>query len=228
MEKNILLTFVLFFIITGFALEATGQLVQAVESGYEPNEIIVKFHATIADAVREHLEFDTLAHGLRLSTELDELNTRYQAKRIKPLFKNFQLNRQRVNNLQKKKKSLLTKPEKRILKRLSRAPKGAKVPGLDRIYKIEFELEDGQSLEDVVADYNNDPGVEYAELNYIVSVCGVPDDSYYPVQWSLNNIGQDYPISGGQYKSGKSVVSPRSKVSGSYNQSMLFASRYSA
>jgi hypothetical protein len=31
--------------------------------------------------------------------------------------------------------------------------------------------------------------VEYAELNYIVSINATPNDPLYPLQWSLNNTG---------------------------------------
>jgi len=42
----------------------------------------------------------------------------------------------------------------------------------------------------------DDPDVEYAELNYKVSVCRTPNDTLYRLQWPLNNIGQNYPASG--------------------------------
>ena len=98
--------------------------------------------------------------------------------------------------IQEKSEAFLTQKEKRILERLRRAPKDAKVPDLDRIYKLELELDKGQSLEEVVEAYQSHPGVEYAELNYIVSVDLAPNDPLYPLQWSLDNTGQDYPASG--------------------------------
>jgi parallel beta-helix repeat protein len=51
-------------------------------------------------------------------------------------------------------------------------------------------------LEEAVAAYQNNPDVEFAELNYIVSIDLTPNDPLYPLHWSLNNIGQDYPASG--------------------------------
>jgi len=194
--KKILLTSVLFLITATLAPAATRQSSPTASPRYVPNEIIVKFREKIAEAVEKQLEFNTLPRGLKLSTNLNELNTRYQTKRIKPLFKNFNKNRQRTKILLKKDKALLTKREKRILRRLRRAPKGAKVPDLGRIYKIEVELGSGQTLEEVVAAYNNDPDVEYAELNHIVSICTTPNDPCYPLQWALNNTGQMYPESG--------------------------------
>ncbi|MHC4911609.1 MAG: S8 family serine peptidase, partial [Planctomycetota bacterium] len=134
--------------------------------------------------------------GLKLSNSLDELNKRYRLKKARSLFKNFKKNRGRVNALLKKDKALLSKKERRIIRRLKRAPKGAKVPDLSGIYKLELELDEGQSLEEAVAAYNGDPDIEYAELNYIVKITASPNDALYPIQWPLNNTGQIYPESG--------------------------------
>jgi len=163
---------------------------------YVPNEIIVKFRRKAADVIEMRQAEGDSASELEISASLDKLNKRYKLKKARPLFKNFKENRQRVKALLKKDKALLTKKERRILRRLKRAPKGANVPELDRIYTIEVDLEAGQSLEEVVAAYNSDPDVEYAELNYRVSICQTPNDPLYPIQWSLNNTGQIYPESG--------------------------------
>ncbi|MHC4675157.1 MAG: S8 family serine peptidase [Planctomycetota bacterium] len=48
----------------------------------------------------------------------------------------------------------------------------------------------------MAAAYNNDVDVEYAELNYIISIDSEPNDPLYPIQWALNNTGQMYPESG--------------------------------
>jgi len=163
---------------------------------YVPNELIVKFKKATADIFAAGISEGKQIQDLQLSDSLDKLNKKYKSHAVKALFKSFKRNRQRVNNLLKKDKSVLTKQEKRILKRLSRAPKGANIPNLDRIYKIKVELEKGQSLEEVVAAYSNDIDVEYAELNYIVSINLTPNDPLYSVQWPLNNTGQTYPESG--------------------------------
>jgi subtilisin family serine protease len=176
--------------------------VEPTQSRYAPNEIIVKFQAHAADVLEQNLAQKTPVSRLTLSPQLDTLNTKYRAKEIKPLFKNFKKNRQRLEALRKKDKSLLTKKDKHILRRLRRAPKDAKVPDLSRIYKITFDLERGQSIGQVAAAYNESPDIEYAELNFIISIDLVPDDPYYSVQWALHNVGQDYPVSGGQEASG--------------------------
>jgi len=163
---------------------------------YAQNQIIVKFRRPVTDTLEMSLSEATSASELKMSHSLDRLNKKYRLRKAKPLFKNFRKNRHHRNALLKKDKALLTKKEKHIIRRLKRAPKGAKVPELDRIYKIDLDLEPGQSIEEVVAAYNNDPDIEYAELNYIVSTNLTPNDPLYPIQWPLNNTGQMYPWSG--------------------------------
>ncbi|MHC4659606.1 MAG: S8 family serine peptidase [Planctomycetota bacterium] len=163
---------------------------------YVANEIVVKFNQGVADSVEGQLQHEGSVGELSLSPALNRLNAKYRVRKIKPVFKNFRQRRQRLEALRQKDEALLTKKEKHILGRLKRAAKGAKVPELNRIYKLELQVEEGQSLEEVVAAYNNDSDVEYAELNYIVSICNSPNDPLYPLQWPLNNIGQDYPESG--------------------------------
>jgi len=169
---------------------------------YVSNEFIIKFRKNIADTIEEQLVLESSAPTLNVSRRLDKLNKKFHVRKIKPLFKNFTTNLQQRNALQKKSGYLLTQKEKHILKRLKRAPKNAKVPALDRIYKLEIEPENGQSLQEIIAAYNKDPDVEYAELNYIVSTNLTPNDPLYPLQWPLNNIGQDYPITRDQNSSG--------------------------
>ena len=167
---------------------------------YKPDEIIVKFKASAAETLEKQLSKGETAGALKMSASLNELSSRYKMKKIQPLIKGFKAERQRISGLLRKDKASLTKREQHLLERLKRAPKGAKVPELDRIYKI--ELEEGQSAEQAVAEYKQNPDVEYAELNYIVHTATSPDDPYYNKQWALNNTGQPYPISGGGSNSG--------------------------
>ncbi|MHC4475592.1 MAG: S8 family serine peptidase [Planctomycetota bacterium] len=155
---------------------------------YVANQMVVKFHAATANAIEAQLELDKSPGGLKLSADLDELNARYRVKEIRPIFKDFKKHRRRQATLLKKDARLLTRKDKHILRRLKRAPKGAAVPALDRIYKIELDLRPGQSLEEAVAAYNADSDVEYAEFNYIVSIDSIPNDPLYAMQWSLNKI----------------------------------------
>ncbi|MHC4474852.1 MAG: S8 family serine peptidase [Planctomycetota bacterium] len=195
MKRAGVLSIVVFLVWAASGL-ATVDGVPAGGPEYAANDIIVKFCSTITGLLESQLELKEPAGGLRLSASLDELNARYRIREIKAVFKDFKKHRQRMEALQQKDTRLLTKKEKHILRRLKRAPKGAKVPDLSRIYKLELDLQPGQSAEEVVAAYNGDPDVEYAELNYILSIDLTPDDALYALQWSLDNVGQMYPESG--------------------------------
>ncbi|MHC4110148.1 MAG: S8 family serine peptidase [Planctomycetota bacterium] len=159
----------------------------------------MKFRRNAADSIEKSLAESTTPSNLLLIDSLEELNQKYRIRDAQVLFKNFRKKREETKALLSKDKALLNRKEKRILARLKRAPKGAVIPELERIYKLRIKLEAGQSIQGAVAAYNNNPDVEYAELNYIVSINATPNDPLYPLQWSLNNTGQMYPESG-KYK----------------------------
>jgi hypothetical protein len=183
---------------------ATGSTSGVIDEGsysapgrrYAPNAIIVKLGGKVAGSLESQLALKKPPGEVRLSANLDALNARYGVREMKAVFKDFKKHRRRMEALQQKDTRLLTEKEQHILQRLKRAPKGAKVPDLSRIYKLELDLGPGQSLEEAVAAYESDPDVEYAELNYIVSIDLTPDDPLYPLEWSLHNVGQTYPASG--------------------------------
>ena len=167
-----------------------------VQVEYVPNQIIMKFRGSVADAIETALVQGAAYSNTQLPNSLDRLNKKYKLKDFKPLFKGFKRTRQRLQALKKKDKALLTAKEQHVLSRLKRVKKSVKVPDLGRIYKIQVELEKGQSLQEVVEAYKRNPHVEYAEFNYLVSADLTPNDPLYPLQWSLNNTGQMYPESG--------------------------------
>ena len=136
MEKRIVLTILVLLAVSGFAPAATSPS----QADYVENQIIVKFRRTVTDTLETKLTDGVSANDLKLSRSLDNLNKKYRLRKARPLFKNFRKNRQYLNALQKKDKALLSKKENRILRRLKRAPKDAKVPELDRIYTLEVEL----------------------------------------------------------------------------------------
>lgn len=52
------------------------------------------------------------------------------------------------------------------------------------------KLPAGVGVKDAIAQYMQDPGVEYAEPNYIRYPSAIPNDTFFdPQQWSLNNTG---------------------------------------
>ena len=189
--------------------------------GCVPNEIIIKFRRTAADTIEEQLALADSAACPHLSCDLDQLNARYAVREIKPLLKDFRRRQQQLKSLREKsyarplvsakaravvgKAGMIrpgvagsTQKEKDILRKLKRAPRGAKVPDLDRIYRIKLDCgcdprragDQGRRcrLEEVLEAYRSNPDVEYAELNYIVSVNSTPNDPLYPVQWSANKM----------------------------------------
>ncbi|MHC4640738.1 MAG: right-handed parallel beta-helix repeat-containing protein [Planctomycetota bacterium] len=171
------------------------------QPAYKPGEVIVKFREFVADSLEAQLADGRAVETLILPQSLENINSKYKVKKIQPIIKNFKSNRKRLKDLVKKDKAALSKKEKHLVRRLKRAPKGAKVPDLGRIYKI--ELGPGQSAPLAVAEYSRDPDVEYAELNYILSYMRTPNDpNYFPEQWALHNDGQSYPVPGGGTESG--------------------------
>ena len=184
---------------TVFAEENTGN----DKPKYAPNEIIVKFKKEAADTLEREITVKEKAApaGIKISASTDNLNKKHKVKTIEPIFKKFKKDKAKLEALKTKDRKRLTKKEKHLLKRLNRAPKDAKVPDLDRIYKL--ELEEGQSVEEAVAEYSKDPNVEYAEPNYIVEICltplptlpYVPNDYYIKdgTNWRRASWGQTYP-----------------------------------
>ncbi|MFH0839719.1 MAG: S8 family peptidase, partial [Candidatus Omnitrophota bacterium] len=185
---------------------------------YVPNEIIVKFKTEAALTLERTIIQKGEASGqVKIAASLDNLDKKHKVKKIDQIFKNFKKDRGKIELLKQKealKKHFkerysldvvnLTKKEEHILKRLSRAPKDAKIPDLDRIYRL--ELEKGQSVEGAIAEYSKDPNVEYAEPNYIYQICALPlpiesyiPNDYYveevqnPGYWKEGSWGQGYP-----------------------------------
>jgi subtilisin family serine protease len=173
---------------------------------YVPNEIIIKFKEKPANTLSETLSLQRKQdfNNLSISPSLDNLNRHFKIKQIRPMCKNFKNRQERIAQIRQKNARQLTSDEKRILRRLARAPQKAKSPSLDRLYKLTFELPKGQSLEKVVAEYNHNPDVEYAHPNYKLYALNTPDDSLYPLQWALNNTGQMYPPGGWSFPPGTS------------------------
>jgi subtilisin family serine protease len=60
--------------------------------------------------------------------------------------------------------------------------------GLERVYLL--ELSDGEDLFTVINSLSNDPVVEYAEPDYILTTAVIPNDEYFTIQWGMNNTGQ--------------------------------------
>jgi hypothetical protein len=125
-----------------------------IRQDYVPDEIIVKFKNTTARTLEEKILTGSDVAQLQLPSSLGKLNKKFRLRNVKPVFKNFKAHRGRMKALLKKDKALLSKQEKRILQRLKRAGEKAAVPALDRIYKLQLDLEANQSIQEVLAAYN--------------------------------------------------------------------------
>ena len=126
---------------------------QPTATEYVPNEIIVKFKAGLAETIETQTAAGLPPAKLKLSTSLDKLNSKYKLKKVRALFKNFKQKKLRIKALQEKNKALLSPAEKRILRRMTRAPRNVTVPDLSGIYRIRVDLKPGESLEQAVAAY---------------------------------------------------------------------------
>jgi subtilisin family serine protease len=163
---------------------------------YVPDEIIVKYHEEVADRLITARQKGLSGEQLALTDSLEALGQQYRVRKVEPVFRHFKEHRRRIEALADEDQKHLNLRERQLIRRLRRASVRVHIPALDRIYKLVLELQGHQRLEEAVASYRSDPAVEYAELNYIVSANLEANDPLYPLQWPLNNTGQDYPASG--------------------------------
>jgi len=174
-----------------FSIALTPEIIGAAPCRCVPNEIIVKFHNPESDTIEQQLPLQNQA-GISIlspmSPHLAQSNAKYKVNQIKPLFKNFRINQLKLKSLRKEKGTFQSEKYKRILERLKRAPKTIKVPDLGGIYKIRIDCGRWDTVEDALEEYRNNPYVEYAELNYIISANSTPNDPLYADQWSLSKI----------------------------------------
>ncbi|MBN2592049.1 MAG: S8 family serine peptidase [Sedimentisphaerales bacterium] len=174
-----------------FSIVLTPEAIVAAPCRCVPNEIIVKFRGPVSDTIEKQLQLQNQAaiqNFSLLPAHLTHLNAKYKVNQIKPLFKHFRTNQQKLRSLREENGKFLSKKHKHILERLKRAPKTVKVPDLGGIYKVRLDCESGQSLDEILDEYRNNPSVEYAELNHIISANSMPNDPLYANQWSLGKI----------------------------------------
>jgi subtilisin family serine protease len=62
-------------------------------------------------------------------------------------------------------------------------------PQLSNVYLFTFP--NNTNILRVTMEYNRDPTVECAEPNYLYNPCHIPNDPYFPMQWALDNTGQN-------------------------------------
>lgn len=89
-----------------------------------------------------------------------------------------------------KRKLFKPPPKKKVFpRRAKRKPKNFKKPNLDNIYLIQFA--EDIDVEALAKDLMEDPQVEYAHPNYILTTLEtIPNDPNFLQQWALKNTGQ--------------------------------------
>ena len=165
------------------------------ELEYIPDEIIIKFQNPEFDRLAKDLSKGVQTQPDYFDADLVNLSRRYRIRSIANVFKGFKAHKQQGAELVQADSANLSDAQKRLQQRQNRRAHQGKIPDLHRIFKIEFDLEPNQTLQDILNSYRDNPNIEYAELNYVVSVHNTPNDALFQYQWPLNNIGQDYPSS---------------------------------
>ena len=168
MKKTLLSIAIAFFIMSASISSSANEFPRR----YVPNQIIVKFKSSTTDTIGNHISTQDNVGLMNLSSGLTQLNRQYRVKKISPLIKNFQDRINRPYNF--------TQPNKHALK--------AHDTKLDHIYKIELDLQAGQTIEDAIEAFKHNPDIEYAEPDYYVTIDSEPNDPMNFAQWSLRKI----------------------------------------
>ena len=172
--KKMSLSFAAVFFLANVLMAASAN---EVPRRYVSNQITVKFKSSFADSLRNQISAQDSINLFNLTSNLTELDRRYRIKKISPLIKS------RVRSI-----APLDIPRPSWPRIHGLETHVTRQPDLDRIYKIELDLQTGQTIEDVLLTYNNDPNVEYAEPDYYVTVDSAPNDPMNFAQWSLQKI----------------------------------------
>lgn len=149
------------------------------------DEIIIKFKGISNEEMSR-----VIGDGINIQGEnntsifISDLNVKYQAKRIEPVFKFFQDETEKIAETVS---YAVKKAKTKFPVRSKRAGKDVQIPVLENIYKI--TLGNNADIHQAVEDYSNHPGVEYAQPNHIIETQMVPNDPYYH---SSDSWGQKY------------------------------------
>jgi subtilisin family serine protease len=162
------------------------------QQDYVPNQLLAKFRSKAAGPMEASPDQNQAV--VSIAESLKRLNRRFRVRKTERVFPGFAKQQKKMERLRDKSTEQLTKQEERLLQRGQRAGSRRQVPALDRIYLL--ELVEGQDLAAALAACRQDPAVEYAELNYLLHEHAEPNDTYFSIQWPLENTGQMYPESG--------------------------------
>jgi predicted outer membrane repeat protein len=158
----------------------------SVRGRFVPGEIIVKFRAPPAD-VNDDVKRTSLSDKSKPPYELQNLQGRFRVREMKPLLKDSPRRQTRFQARGDRGVFRLAGAERSLL-RHRRAIATGTTPDPSRVYRVRLDLQAGQTLDEVLAEYRSRPDVEYAERNPMISIYAVPSDSLYGEQWSLSKI----------------------------------------
>ncbi|MFH2104625.1 MAG: S8 family serine peptidase [Parcubacteria group bacterium] len=147
----------------------------AGQEEYVPGEVIVKFKPV----AKGQLSKDVQPQKMGL-VSVDEIGKKNQAQKVEKVFKGEE-------------KNITSREEEKL-------PKGVNTPDLSAVYKMSFP--EDTDVRKVIAEYENDPAVEYAEPNYKMETSRTPNDPYlsssgtwgqaYDDLWGLKKINAEY------------------------------------
>ena len=150
------------------------------KSQYVAGEVIIK--------LKENNNTDVLftqSYSTRAANNYNRLSgikSRHNLRDEKPVFKHLH-DQLKTRNLSQN--VLSVEHNQKFLKRKARPPKQTKEPDLFPIYRLKTD----KDVQETCRNLKQDPDVEYAEPNYIMKACMVPNDPYY---LSSNSWGQGY------------------------------------
>ena len=158
---------------------------------YAKGQLLVKFKTSGPHALRQcaHCLFrhrsPMASAAADASGSLDALVQPAGVRDIQPLFP--QWHHREAGQAQAMALTAVEAVRRRFPQRQARAPVGAEVPDLSQTYVVSVPAE--ADIERLVAQYQADPHVAYAQPNYLVEVQMVPNDPYHS---SSNSWGQGY------------------------------------
>ena len=158
----------------------------AARGRFVPDEIIVKFRTTPAD-VNESVPDASADSKPRPLQDLKKQQGAFRIREIQPLLKDFDRRQARARAVRERDGARQARRQKVSLNQ-GWAIETGRAPDLGRIYRVRVELDEGQSLDEVLAVYRRRPDVEYAERNPVIAICATPDDRLYAEQWSVAKV----------------------------------------
>ncbi len=150
------------------------------ETPYVPGRIIVKYRDGVVDDAPPAQQVGR--------SSLEDLHKSYGVRSIRQVLPGFGERARRLRALAARSEAGLDAQDTRLKRRLQRAPVGRPVPELDRVYVLQLDPYDPETLDDAVQAYARHPAVEYAEPDYYVKLCAVPNDPLFSEQWALSRI----------------------------------------